>query len=297
MEHHSKPSVLITGIEGFTGYHLSSFLKEKGFRVYGTSLASDSQDIYKLDINLIENIKEILNEIKPDYIVHLAAISFVGHPNPEDFYKINTIGAELILKSLIEIGHIPKKVLIPSSATVYGNQGQSILNEEMAALPNNHYGCSKFAMERIVANYFSKIPIIVTRTFNYTGLFQSEHFLVPKLVKHFKEKKEEIFLGNLDVRREFNSVGFVSEVYFKLLESDTSSTIVNVCSSKTYSIEEILTSLENLSDHQIRVAINPEFVRKNEIRELKGSTALLSSLIDIPDVMSIDATLRQMLNA
>lgn len=297
MDHLSRETVLVTGIDGFTGKHLAAYLKTKGFKVFGTALRSKDPDIFNLDINDISRLNNILNDLRPEYIIHLAAISFVGHISPVDFYNVNVIGTESILKVLLDINHYPKKILIPSSATVYGNQGVSVLDESMIPKPTNHYGCSKLAMERIATNYFEKIPILITRPFNYTGPGQSIDFLIPKIIAHFKDRKDIIELGNIDVRREFNSVDYICEIYFRLLMSNVHSQVLNVCSAKTYSIIDILDELEELTQHRIQVRVNQEFVRRNEIKELKGSLKLLSSYISIPELRPIGFTLQKMLSS
>ena len=209
--------VLITGIDSFTGAHLSSYLKSFGYDIYGTSLFSIGDKKYKCDITLKDDILTVLREIVPDYIIHLSGISFAAHGNNEDFYKVNVIGTTNILDALVELDLSLKKVILASSATVYGNQGLEVLDESLCPKPANHYGASKYAMECLAAGYFDKLPIIITRPFNYTGIGQAEHFLIPKIVSHYKDKKETIELGNLNVSREFNDVEFVCEVYKRLL--------------------------------------------------------------------------------
>ncbi len=295
MAHLFNETVLITGAEGFTGKYMTSFFKKEGLNVVSTALNPANDDIIKLDINDTQEVRSLLKKIRPHYIIHLAAISFVGHPNDLDFYKVNTIGTESILKSLVAIEHIPQKIIIPSSATVYGNQGEKILYEEMTPKPVNHYGCSKLSMEKIASCFFSSLPILITRPFNYTGSGQDNSFIIPKLVNHFKHKKAVLEIGNTEVKREFNSVDFVCNVYLRLLKSMAHSKIVNVCSSRTYSIKEIIQKLQELTGHEIEIQVNPSFVRENEIDELKGSIKNLSSIIDIPRNYSIEQLLKDML--
>jgi GDP-6-deoxy-D-talose 4-dehydrogenase len=281
--------VLITAINSFTGIHLEKYLLKEGFEVVGTT--SNSCDISK-----IEDIIDVLNETKPNIIIHLAAISFVGHNNDEDFYKINTIGTINLLNAILEVDLEIQKVILSSSATVYGNQGLEVLDESLCPIPANHYGASKYAMECLAKNYFDKLPIIITRPFNYTGVGQAEHFLIPKIVKHFKEKKEFIELGNLDVSREFNDVLYVCEAYKRLIESNVRSEVVNIASQNPILLLDIIKILNKISGYEIKVKVNQQFVRKDEIKTLIGSNKKLLNIIGNIEYKAIEETLKDMLS-
>jgi len=271
--------VLITGIDSFTGKHLSRYLQKNGYDIYGTSLSKNDNKKYRCDITKIDDIKSILSIVKPDFLIHLSGISFAGHGNSEEFYKVNTIGTTNILDSIVDLKLDLKKIILASSATVYGNQGVEILDESLCPKPANHYGASKYAMESLVNGYFSKIPIIITRPFNYTGKGQAEHFLIPKIVNHYKEKKETIELGNLEVSREFNDVGFVCEVYKKLLESAVQSEIVNIATNTGIKLLDVIEMMNAIAGYNIKVKVNPLFVRKDDIKILTGSSQKLTELI------------------
>ena len=81
--------VLITGINGFTGVYLEKLLRSYDFQVFGTTIDEPLKDTHlKCDITNIDDVQEVLNEIRPDYIIHLAAISFVAS-DPMKTYKVN----------------------------------------------------------------------------------------------------------------------------------------------------------------------------------------------------------------
>jgi nucleoside-diphosphate-sugar epimerase len=286
--------ILITGIDSFTGKYLSNYLKNFNYDIYGTSLHREEEKIYKCDITNFSDLERVIINIKPNYIIHLAAISFVGYKNYENFYKINTIGSINLLETLIENNILPEKIILASSAVVYGNQKIEILSEELCPNPTNHYGCSKLAMEHLAKNYFDKLPIIITRPFNYTGIGQKEYFLIPKIIKHFKDKKSFIELGNLDVVREFNDVNFVCEVYKRLLESEIKSEIVNICSGRGIKLLDIINMMEKIAGFKIKIKINPKFVRKNEIKKLIGSNKKLFSLIGRIEPKNFEEVLKEM---
>lgn len=287
--------VLITGIDSFTGGHLSIYLQKLGYEVVGTSyLKSDN---YRCDIRKKEEIVTLLREIEPDFIIHLAGISFPAHGENRDFYEINTIGAINILDASLEAGLNPKKIILVSSATVYGNQGVGLLDESLCPSPANHYGASKYAMETLAKNYFSKLNILIVRPFNYTGKNQAEHFLIPKIVKHFKEKKKSIELGNIDVVREFNGILYVCEVYAKLLDVDVSSEVVNLATNRGLKLLEVIEMMEEIAGYKIEIKINPKFVRKDEIKRLTGSSKKLFSLIGDVEQRDFRLTLKDMFEA
>ena len=271
--------VLITGIDSFTGSYLSEYLRFNGYDVYGTSLFNTADKKYRCDITRKNDILSVLREIEPEYIIHLSGISFAAHGNNEDFYKVNTIGSIHILDALVELKQSPLKVILASSATVYGNQGKEVLDESLCPMPANHYGASKYAMESLARNYFGKLNIIITRPFNYTGAGQAEHFLIPKIIKHFKENKKTIELGNLNVIREFNDVHFVCEVYKQLLECDLHSEVVNIATNRGIKLLDIIEMMNEIAEYSINVKVNPAFVRKDEIKSLTGSSELLVKMI------------------
>lgn len=296
MDKPSSMRVLITGIEGFTGNYLEKYLLSKNFDVYGTTIESPTKPThFKCDITNIDEVQVVLSRLIPDFIINLAAISFVA-ANPMKMYEVNVFGALNILDSLIKLKQTPKKIILASSAAVYGNYSGS-LSESNITSPVNHYGNSKLAMENMAKNYFDKINILIVRPFNYTGIGQENHFLIPKIVSHFRAKKKTIELGNTHVFREYNNVNDVVEAYAKLMTSDINAEVFNLCSGKSYSISQIMSTLVEMSKHNIEVKTNPKFVRKNEIIDLKGDPSKLFRFLGITGFSySINDTLYSMLN-
>jgi nucleoside-diphosphate-sugar epimerase len=287
MDSHSKV-VLITGINGFTGKYLTDFLISKGYEVYGITNQKDQCDskVFYSDILNLEELKKVVNKIKPNYIFHLAAISFVQHENISEIYNVNVIGTQNLLVACLDNKENLKKVILASSATVYGTQNKDVLNEELCPKPINHYGISKYAMEQIGKTYFQELPMIITRPFNYTAPGHGEQFVIPKIAKAFKNREITLELGNLDVFREYNSIEYVCDVYYKLMKSDVISEIVNIASGRVHSLSQIIEVFKAKSNHSINIQINPNFVRKDEVKSLMGSTLKLDKLIENKDINS-----------
>jgi len=289
--------VLVTGIDGFTGKHLANALKLSGFKVVGLSdHNTDADDVFKCDLIDKENLQQVVAKIQPNYVVHLAAISFVGHGNADDFYRVNVIGTENLFEALLKLENKPEKVLVASSANIYGNCDKSPILETQHPLPVNHYAMSKLAMEFMARTYLDRLPLFFTRPFNYIGLGQADSFVIPKLISHFTEKAEVIELGNLNIEREFNDVRFVCDAYLRLLDVAKPGEVYNICSGKPVTLSSVIELLTEMTGHQINVKVNPAFVRKNEVHELFGNPEKLFNTIGTIQQPILKDTLNWILN-
>lgn len=277
--------VLITGLNGFTGRFLRDELVSHGHEVVG--LQADLTDAAEL--------ADEMKRVQPDWVAHLAGIAFVGHGEANDFYRVNLMGTRNLLAALAACGKRPVCVLLASSANVYGNSTAGVLGEDAAPNPANDYAVSKLAMEHMARLWLDKLPIVIARPFNYTGVGQSESFLLPKIVAHFKRRVEVIELGNLDVWRDFSDVRAVVQAYRRLLEASPAGETVNVCSGRTHSLREALALCEHLTRHAMAVRANPAFVRSNEVRSLCGDPSRLRALIGNWDTQPLEETLGWML--
>ncbi|WED22011.1 GDP-mannose 4,6-dehydratase [Vibrio sp. JC009] len=287
--------VLVTGADGFTGKYVSNLLASKGYQVVKSGIACDnSRGIVACDLTKYSDILNLLNDTQPDGIIHLAALSFVGHSDERAFYDVNVFGTQNLLKAAKEASLNLDKLVIASSANVYGSVNDGSIEESRQLAPVNHYATSKAAMEYTVSNWFDTFPIILTRPFNYTGRGQDAKFLVPKIVQHFKDKAQVIELGNLDVSRDFSDVRDVARYYVSLYESEVDSEVVNLCSGQVFSLSYILEEMSSIAGYPIDVKVNPDFVRNNEIKVLGGSREKLHKLTGITPKYSFRETLEHM---
>jgi len=278
---------LITGLTGFTGYYMERELLAAGYEVHG--LVSGSAALphhHEADLCDVGSVRRVVRQVRPHVVVHLAGIAFVGHGLAEDFYRVNLVGSRNLLEVLAEEPDGLDCVLLASSANVYGNRTDGVLTEEALPDPANDYAVSKLSMEYMARLWMPRLPIVITRPFNYTGAGQSESFLIPKIVSHFRRKAEVIELGNLDVWRDFSDVRTVASAYRGLVLNCPAGETFNVCSGKATSLREVLAMAERLTGHRIEVKVNPAFVRANEVKTLTGSAARLNAAL--PDWKTID---------
>ena len=288
--------VLVTGSSSFTGPYITRALTEQGYEVFGLGhgRGSDDDAVTECAGNLLDpdSLRKVVDKARPEYVIHLAAITFVPHGDIAAMYLTNVVGTRNLLQVLAEAPEQPRKVVIASSANVYGNSREGLFPEETPFAPANDYAASKVAMEYMAAIWSAKLPIAFTRPFNYTGVGQAEKFLIPKIVSHFQQKKTEIELGNIDVVRDFSDVRFVASAYATLLERAEVGQVYNICSGIGYSLKALISRMNELAGYEIDVRVNPDFVRANEVKRLVGDNSKLLALdsslkpIDIGDTLS-----------
>lgn len=272
--------VLITGGAGFTGRPLAERLRQDGHIVTAVSRRADCADRRAADLCDRESLTQMLSEVNPTAVVHLAGIAAPTHSDLGEMYSVNVIGTANLFTAMESIRLRPRIVIVASSAQVYATADSSAPIEEHHQLAaKNHYAISKLAAEQIATIYSSKFPIITTRPFNYTGPGQSTSFLVPKIVQHYVERRSEIRLGNLDLFRDFSDVGRTVEAYARLLIEGIEPTTVNICSGRPIHLVDILAIMEEISGHPVRVVSDPSLFRADEPRYIIGSTRRLEHLV------------------
>jgi nucleoside-diphosphate-sugar epimerase len=287
-------TILLTGSQGFTGEYIAAELGKNGYNVVGLVQTNAIDNEIACDLGDKIALIDVVSQLRPDGVIHLAALSFVGHENEAELYAVNTVGTTNLLEALYQAKLKYKKIVIASSANVYGNPTVEMVTEDTHTAPVNHYAASKLAMEYMVKTYYSKLPIIITRPFNYTGIGQDAMFLIPKIVNHFRDKKKEIELGNMDVARDFSDVRDIARAYLMLYESEVQSEIVNLSSGKTYELKDIISLMADISGYEINIKVNPDFVRGNEIKKLIGNNKKLVELTGYSPAYSFEETLRYM---
>ena len=303
---------LITGLGGFTGRYLARELGAAGYRVFGTVLpggatrpdAANGPDVFASDVfpvdifpaDLLDRaaVAGVIEQVRPDVAVHLAGIAFVAHADAEQIYRVNVAATRNLLEALAASPHPPSSVLLASSANIYGNVQAGLIDESMAPMPANDYAVSKLAMEYMAGLWMDRLPIAIARPFNYTGVGQSEHFLLPKIVAHFRRGASHIELGNLAIARDFSDVRMVAGCYRRLLAAAPRGQAFNVCSGRSHSLASVIGMVEAIAGYRIEVQVNPAFVRANDVLTLAGDNARLAGTIGALDPIPLADTLRWM---
>lgn len=289
----TRPVALITGRRGFTGRYMSAELEAAGYRVIGMSHEGSDEDIV-CDLRSRDEVVAAVSGLSPEIVIHLAAIAFVAHGDADAMYRTNVVGTRNLLEGIVASGNMPKTVFLASSANVYGNNDVPVLDESARPAPANDYAVSKLSMEYMADLWRDRLPLIIARPFNYTGVGQAANFLLPKIVDHFRRRERVIELGNIDVARDFQDVRFVADAYRRLVQVGPVSGVVNVCSGVAHSLMDVVRLMQDIAGYEIDVRVNPQFVRPGEVARLTGSNDRLRSLVGQLDIIPLRQTLEWM---
>ena len=266
--------ILVTGGSGFLGRHLCPLLRAAGHELLVTGLRAQD-GVQAIDLCQAQASEALLRQWQPEVIAHLAAQSFVGHGCEEDFYRINVLATDHLLKAASRLP-TPPYVLVCSSAHVYGAAQQTRLDEDCEVRPISHYAISKRAMEYRLRAYAGQLAIAVVRPFNFTGPGQAPDFLVAKLVQHFAQRAPRIRLGNLQVARDFSDVRDVAAACALLIAGGHRG-LYNIASGTATSLSEIWEMLVVQCAHRPQIDVDPALVRADEIPSLCGDATRLQA--------------------
>lgn len=291
-----RPRALLTGLSGFTGRYVAAELEAAGYAVIGLAHDGDPAGDGMLRANLLDSdaVHRAVATARAEVVIHLAAISFVAHGDADEIYRTNIVGTRNLLGALSDAETRPRCVVLASSANIYGNAEVEPIDEDTPPNPANDYAVSKLAMEHMARLWMARLPITLVRPFNYTGVGQSEQFLIPKIVAHFRRRVRLIELGNTDVARDFSDVRDIARAYAAIVAARPSGMVVNLCSGVAHTLDEVLAMLTEIAGYTIEVRVNPEFVRTNEVKRLVGTNARLRALTGFVPTIPLADTLRWM---
>jgi GDP-4-dehydro-6-deoxy-D-mannose reductase len=298
---------LVTGINGFAGGHLANFLIKKNFKVFGVDrIETKIRGIifFKIDITNKGEVSNLIKDSNPDLIFHLAAVSSVKacKENPQSTKNVNIIGTENLLSACIK-NNINPKILIPSSAHVYGIPEYTPIDEMHPVNPINEYAKSKFEQENVSLKFFKEhnLNVIISRSFNHIGPNQPTGFVCSDFAKQIAEIekeliKPEIHVGDLSPIRDFSDVRDIIRAYLLLLEKGKSGEKYNVGSGIGYTIKEILTKLIEKSISKINIIEDKSLFRKSEIPTLIANNKKFVDITNWKPEFSIDQSLKDILD-
>jgi GDP-4-dehydro-6-deoxy-D-mannose reductase len=290
--------ILITGVSGFVGGHFVDYLTshEGSLEIHGISRSKPAWDFVNVtstrlnnhyfhlaDLNDIPKLKTLIEEIQPDFILHLAAQSSVAESwNSPVVSFMNNTNIFLNIIDTIRLNDNAARILSVGSSEQYGivSEKDLPLTEDSPQHPANPYAVARVAQEQLARIYAEGygIDVCSTRSFNHCGPGQSERFVVSGIVKQFVRisrgiQDPVIHIGNGSIIRDFIDVHDVVTAYNILLTKGKRGDVYNICSGNGRTIRSIVLELSEIlnipveireEQSQIRPIDNPRIVGSNE---------------------------------
>lgn len=298
---------LVTGVSGFVGPYLVRHLDESGFGVFGVDRSGKEVDgcvVERCDVTDSAAVSALVSRARPDFIFHLAGQSSVERSwkEPELTRRVHVDGTRNLLDAVVAAG-IEPKILIVSSAEVYGVPKKLPIGESHPVKPITPYGESRVEQEGVALDYSGKgVHLVISRSFNQTGPGQPSTFVCSDFARQVVELerglRREIVVGNLSIKRDFTDVRDAVAAYLLALEKGKAGEIYNISSGNSYSIKQILDLLLSFSPaaSKARIIQDKSRVRKTDIPELVGDSSKFRQATGWKPSIPFEETLREMLD-
>lgn len=263
-------SILILGGTGFMGRALCAHLRAEGHEV-----AAPSRGDYAL--NDVASIKRLIEATAPNTLINLAGISSVTHADDRALYDVNAFGHLNVLDATLAAAP-NARVLLASTANVYGQSANETFRESDLPAPVNHYAISKLTAEQFNRLYSDRLQVSAVRPFNCTGRGQKPSLVISKLVDAFRRKVDRLELGDLSVRRDYVDIRDVCEMWSALIAAPAPPPLVNFGTGEATPLGDVIDKLSELSGHRLEAVSSPHFLRPRDIVYQRADTTILESL-------------------
>lgn len=313
--------ILITGFSGFVARHFVEYLisiDEKA-SILGVDINDTTWDISslsskdlvldfkKVDLNDEQEVDSLLSGFKPDELLHLASFSSVGFSwkNPIKCFSNNI----MIFLNLLEAirAYCPKcRVLSVGSSEEYGVVTQDKLpcRENQPLMPSSPYAVARVSQEMISKVYIDGygLDLVMTRSFNHIGPYQSTRFAIPSFIDqavkiyNSGQKTGSISCGDVDIIRDFVDVRDVVRAYYLLLQKGHKGEIYNICTGKSKTLREVISIIAQCLNIEITIERDPDLYRPSDNPVVYGDYSKINAAIDWHPNYSLEESIQSMIN-
>ncbi|MDD5190923.1 MAG: GDP-mannose 4,6-dehydratase [Dehalococcoidales bacterium] len=287
-----KKRVLITGTEGFIGSHLAEYLAKMGLSVCGLKYKANvetktegSIQFREGDIEDRDGIHRLLEEVRPDYVFHLAAQSLIlpSWQNPEKTFRVNVLGTINLMDEITKLGLDPLVIIAGSSAGYASADNILPIKETTSLHADSPYGVSKLVQDMLAELYWKKhqLKTIRIRPFLIIGprkVGDACSDFARGIAAVESGQKKFISVGNLDSVRDLMDIGDAVKAIWLLAQNGTPGEAYNICSGQGYCMRDVLNKFISLSSVKITVKNNPELMRPSDRPVIIGDNTRLKGL-------------------
>lgn len=310
--------ILVTGAAGFVGSHFVELARAApATRVFAlvrrqpsetgcSTLRLPSNQVFVGDLLDASFVDAVIDEARPDRVVHLAAQSSVpaSWQDPAGTLTNNVVAQLNVLESVVR--HVPEaRVLVVGSSEEYGNARPSDqpLSEESPLRPESPYAVSKIAQDYLGLQFFigRRLAVVRVRPFNLIGPGQSDRFAISSFARQIAEvevgrRPPMIEVGNLSARRDFTDVRDAVRAYSAVIERGQAGEVYNVGGGSVRSIGELLESLCKLARCPLEVKIDAKRFRPIDAPEIESDSRKIREELGWLPRIPIDQSLRDILD-
>jgi GDP-4-dehydro-6-deoxy-D-mannose reductase len=309
--------VLVTGVTGFAGSHLVDYMLTRndceifGIQRWRSPLENvehikDKFTLVECDLRDASSTRDTLERIRPDWIFHLAAQSFVptSWSAPTESLTTNVLGELNLFEAVRRIG-LSCRIQLACSSEEYGMvyPDELPIKETNPLRPLSPYAVSKVAQDMLGYQYWMswKVDCVRTRGFNHEGPRRGPVFVASDFAKQIadieKGRKEPVLhVGNLEAKRDFTDVRDMVRGYWLALEKCEPGEVYNLCSGKAYSIQQVLDLLLGMTKAKIEVRQDRLRLRPSDVPVLLGDRTKFTKATGWEPTIPFEQTLRDMLD-
>jgi len=289
---------LITGVSGFAGSHLAEYLLGRGdVEVFGTYRSPSRLApldglwqhvrLVRCELTDEESVRQLIRQVKPDLIFHLAAQSFVPTSlrSPADTL-VNNMVSQLNLLEAVRQTHADCKIQIACSSEEYGMvlPDEIPIKESNPFRPLNPYAVSKIAQDFLGYQYFQSygLKIVRTRAFHHTGPRREECYVTANFAKQIAMIEQglqapHVQVGNLHAIRDFTDVRDIVRAYWLALDMGTPGEVYNISSGTSTTIEEMLNTLLAAANIHVDIHVDAARLRPSDVDIVLGDSSAFRS--------------------
>jgi len=286
--------VLITGITGFAGSHLADYCLARGdvdvhgiirwrSRTENVEHMMDKVMLHECDLRDASSTRDVVENVRPEYIFHLAAQSFVptSWRAPTESLTTNVIGQLNIFEAVRKCG-LDCRIQIACSSEEYGMvyEDELPIKETNPFRPLSPYAVSKVGQDLLGYQYHMSygMDVVRTRGFNHTGPRRGPVFVVSDFAKQIIDaemgrREPVMYVGNLEASRDFTDVRDTVRGYWLALEKGKPGESYNICRGQAWVIQDVLDKLIELSGVKMEVKQDPDRLRPSDVPRLLGDNS------------------------
>lgn len=313
----SSAPILITGITGFVGSHMAEMLlaEHPEVEIFGTRRwrsqneniegFHDKVHLIECDLNDAASVRSMIERVRPVYIFHLAAQSFVptSWHAPVDTLTTNVFSQLNLFEAVRQTG-IDPVIQIAGSSEEYGKvlPDEVPISEKNPLRPLSPYAVSKVAQDMLGWQYFHcyGLRVVRTRAFNHTGPRRGDVFVESNFARQIAEIElglapPVIRVGNLDARRDYTDVRDIVQAYWLAVTKATPGDVYNIARGRSWTIREVLDMLLAESTAQVRIETDPARLRPSDVLILEGDNSKFREATGWEPLVAFEQTMRDLL--